>query len=305
MKTNKLYYAPTKFYKHGGKKYKISAVASLNDDCHNMTHHFSITGDIYEEGENNRWEFCSGGCIHDEIVKHFPELKKYIPLHCSNYLGQPSYPEANGQYHIRRSTKEVAMSYLRCSEQELSNLFLASHESERPYFKYLLFKLGLVARWKEEADEFIAFLEQKMGKQWENPYKPEEERFVLRLSDEEQRNVELKITEGFYLPESIAKRQEERVRLANEKIRNEVLKEYEEKVRKAKEQRDVMLYIFDNGLPIDNVIYYDHSKEVVFNWMEYRDKISKEQFDEFVNKLDYSRLPEGIKFYFGKKNKKT
>ena len=57
-----------------------------------------------------------------------------------------------------------------------------------------------------------------------------------------------------------------------------------------------MLYIFDSGVSIDNVIYYDHKNTVCFNWNEYDKKISQEDYIDFINKIDYSKLPEGIKF---------
>lgn len=59
-----------------------------------------------------------------------------------------------------------------------------------------------------------------------------------------------------------------------------------------------MLYVFDYGLSVDNVIYYDHTNTLVFNWCYYENKITKEEFDDFVNNMDRSQLPEGIKFEF-------
>ena len=97
---------------------------------------------------------------------------------------------------------------------------------------------------------------------------------------------------------------EERQRLRNEAIRQKVIDDCEEKCKKEIEERDVKLYIFDSGMPLNNVIFYNHSKEVVFNRLDYESKITKEQFDEFVSKVDYSKLPEGITFHFGKKDKK-
>lgn len=50
-----------------------------------------------------------GGCCHDEIAKHCPELAKFIPLHCCNHYGAPMYPVENGMYHIKNSDKSVAI----------------------------------------------------------------------------------------------------------------------------------------------------------------------------------------------------
>lgn len=51
-----------------------------------------------------------------------------------------------------------------------------------------------------------------------------------------------------------------------------------------------------NELSTDNVIYYSHTNTLSFNWNGYGEKITQEEFDDFVNKVDRSQLPEGIKF---------
>lgn len=57
-----------------------------------------------------------------------------------------------------------------------------------------------------------------------------------------------------------------------------------------------MLYILDSGMPVDNVIYYPGSNKVVFNWKDYCAKITQAQFVDFVNSVDYSKLPDGVEF---------
>lgn len=54
--------------------------------------------------------------------------------------------------------------------------------------------------------------------------------------------------------------------------------------------------MFDHGLSVDNVIYYNHTNTLSFNWRDYGEKITQEEFDDFVNNVDRSQLPEGIKF---------
>ena len=148
-----------------------------------------------------------GGCCHDEIAKYVPELAKFIPLHCCNHYGAPMYPVENGMYHIKNSDKSVAIEYLRISDKEYPKLSEAV--DDKMYFKYLLFNLGIVDRWKRESDELIAELENLCGKKWVNPYKPEEERFTLTLTDEERLLIEERIKAGYYSAENIEKRREE------------------------------------------------------------------------------------------------
>ncbi len=126
----------------------------------------------------------------------------------------------------------------------------------------------------------------------------------MRLTEDERNEIKKKIDEGYYSVEAQKTRKEARYKSEQDAIRNRVIERYEETERKAREERDIKLYIFDSGMPINNVIYYDHTKEVVFNWLDYESKITKEQFDEFLSKVDYSKLPEGVTFHFGKKDKK-
>ena len=293
-KSNVLRWNPEKIFHEGGETYKVCANISLDDDCHNMHSDFSITADVYCKSRNGRWIWCSGGSQHDLIAKRFHELKRFIPLHLRGHDGLPMYPVENGIYHIKNSGKEISMDYLRITGSEYDMLFLA--KDDKDYFKYLLFHLGIVARWQKEADEFIRFLEKKIGVEWENPYTPEQERFRLELSDEEKAEIETKISNGYYSEEAIAERNEARRIAKIEARREEILAEYNKTEQQARNERDIMLYILDSGLPTDNVIYYNHTKEVVFNWKDHGNKITQEQFVNFVNSVDYSKLPIGTTF---------
>lgn len=294
MKSNVLRWNPKRIYHENGTAYKICANVSLDDDCNNMHADFSITADVYEKAKNGRWIWVAGGCQHDLISKHFPELKRFIPLHLCSHDGSPMYPVENGTYHVFNSPEIVANGYLCLSDGELQKL--NTDPKDRVYFKYMLFHLGIVTRWKQEADNFIAFLEEKTGMKWENPYTPEQERFRLTISEEEKRDIEQKIRLGYYMPEAIAKRREDEKRSLTEKKRNKILERYSDIELKARNERDIMLYILDSGMPTDNVIYYPSLNKVVFNWKDYDAKITQEQFVDFANSIDYSKLPDGIEF---------
>lgn len=204
---NKLVYSKENYYTENGYKYKIKTTISLDDDCHNNMCDWSITADIRWKNKYGIYKEYMGGCCHDEIARHCPELAKFIPLHGCNHYGAPLYPVENGIYHVKRSGMFVAMEYLRISEQECVELYKASED--KMYFKYMLFNLGIVDRWKRESDELIAELEDLCGKKWVNPYTPEKERFTLTLTDEERLLIEESIKAGYYSAENIEKRREE------------------------------------------------------------------------------------------------
>ena len=134
------------------------------------------------------------------------------------------------------------------------------------------------------------------GKKWVNPYKPEEERFVLTLTDEERSLIEERTKAGHYSSENIEKSRVEAHKAKMAAKRAEICERYDKKIRQAEAEKKIILCVFDYGLPINNVIYYPHTNTLFFNWNDYGGKITQEEFDDFVNNVDRSQLPEGIKF---------
>lgn len=292
--TNKLTYLSTKFFTENEEEYRITVTVSLNDDCHNNMCDWSVTADIRQKNKYGTYGEYMGGCCHNEVAKHFPELAKFISLHLCNHYGAPMYPVENGTYHIKNSDKSVAIEYLRISDKEYSKLSEAV--DDEMYFKYMLFNLGIVNRWKRESEELIAELEKMCGKKWVNPYKPEEERFVLTLTDEERSLIEERIKAGYYSSENIKKHMEEAHKAKMAAKRAEICERYDKKIRQAEAEKKTMLCVFDYGLSTDNIIYYPHTNTLSFNWNDYGRKITQEEFVDFVNNVDRSQLPEGIKF---------
>ena len=293
MKTNKLSYTVSKNYVKKGVTYRIDVKIQLADECKNGVCHWSVTADIYKERKNGRVINVGCGCCHDEILKHFPEFSKFVALHLCDCYGAPLYAVENGFYLIGKESKEKVMDYLRVTEEEYNAL----HQSEdKQYFKYLLYTMGIVRRWNEEAKAAIKELEALTGNEWENPYEYDKERkHITAFTDEEASEINKRIDSGYYTPKAIQARKEE-ARMAYEKKRAEIISECAKKVSKLEEEKTVKLYILDSSLSVDNVIYYDDKKEVVFNWLDYKEKISQEVFVDFVNNVDYSKLPEGITF---------
>lgn len=95
---------------YDGKKSKIYVKIEYNDKCNNGHNTFAITGDIYSSltSKSDRY-FETGGCIHEQIAKYFPELKKYIKWHLVS-SDSPMYYLENTLYHAKDRedmTKEV------------------------------------------------------------------------------------------------------------------------------------------------------------------------------------------------------
>lgn len=179
-------------------------------------------------------------------------------------------------------------------EGECVELYKASED--KMYFKYLLFNLGIVDRWKRESDELLVELEDLCGKKWVNPYMPEKERLTLTLTDEERSLIEDRVKARYYSAENIEKRREEDHKAEMLKKRAEICERYDKRIRQAEAEKKIMLCVFDYGLSTDNAIYYPHLNTLSFNWNSYGEKITQEEFDDFVNKVDRSQLPEDIRF---------
>jgi hypothetical protein len=80
------------------------------------------------------------------------------------------------------------------------------------------------------------------------------------------------------------------------KKRAEIINNCEKKQEKAENEKRVMLAVLDARLSVSNVIYYDHSNELVFNWRDHETKVTENDFNKFVSSVNRSLLPVGITF---------
>lgn len=81
----------TKFYEEDGQRYKITATVRHDDECGNGYNTFAMTADIYKITNNNRQVWIAGGCQHEEMKTHFPELVKFTKWHLCGTDGPMHY----------------------------------------------------------------------------------------------------------------------------------------------------------------------------------------------------------------------
>lgn len=294
METNTLKYTVVKSFREKGITYKVIATIKLHDECKNGTCSWSITGTLQQKKGNGRFYDIGHGCIHEEILKAFPKLKMFVDLHLCDWRGTPLYPVENGYYFLQEDKKQ-AKEYLRVTDEEMEIL---SKCDNKEYFKFQLFALSIVKRWQAESKKAIQALEELTGDVWVNPYKESEERHRFVLSDEEREEMEGKILSRYYTESSIQERKEAERIAKIEKRKNEVIKTFEKRINKATKEKDVKLAILGAGLLSDNYIYYVEGNNVVFNYYSYHDKVTEEEYNNMLKNIDYSLLPEGIKFEF-------
>lgn len=277
---------------------KIVVEIRLDDDHNNGHADFSITCDGWRKARNGQWVESFGGADHESILKYFPEFKDFVQLHLCDCHGAPMYALENGLYWLREKGPEACADYLRISVDEAKML----QNTDKLYAVYLLVKNGIYQRWQAEADAAIKHLEQLTGLEFVNPHKEGERPCFQTLNSDETTEVEKRISDGYYTPEAIQARADEAARLKREKDRQDIVERYDKTIKKATDEKRIMLYIFDRLGTVSNIIFYDHRQTVVFNWSDPRfvgsseKKWTQEEFVDFVNSVDYSKLPEGIQF---------
>lgn len=79
-------------YKKGSR---ITVEVRFDDNCRNGHQSFAITGHVQEPGAR---DWSTGGCIHEEIAKYFPEFAGLIRWHLMD-TDSPMHYVANAMYH--------------------------------------------------------------------------------------------------------------------------------------------------------------------------------------------------------------
>jgi hypothetical protein len=93
-----------------GKPYGVAKLVKLTVNAElvkrggNEYPYFSLTGEISRNDKRFRDPIIACGCIHDEILHHFPQLAPLAVVHLSAPDGQPIHAEANARYWAGLST---------------------------------------------------------------------------------------------------------------------------------------------------------------------------------------------------------
>ncbi len=268
----------------------------LADECKNGHQDFSITGDIYEAGKPkvDRY-FIAGGCIHDEILKHFPEFKIFIGLHLCDWEGVPMYAAGNGFYHLKNgfnNTKPDTDSfapefceYYRITKKQFAILSTSKNELQ---FAVKIQELGILKQWKEEANKAIAILEVLTGETFEPASR--KSNFIAPTAEalEEEKQ---KQESGYYTEEAAAAREQEKI---NKKL-DKMLEEADNKIANIKLELLIQkrLLLLGGERFLDNCIFYNHSKELKINWRGYGEPLTEKEIKKIKNELV---LPAGIDY---------
>lgn len=281
MKTNNLTFRATKV---AGNK-EITVKIRLNDECKNGHQDFAITADIYQAGKPKTDRYLiGGGCCHEEILKYFPEFKIFVDLHGCDYKGIPMHATANMHYRMNsdKMTAERFCEYYRITADQYNMLQGADSKT---HFAILLAQSPIISQWENQANEAIKLLEQLTG----NEFLIDSQRTQLIMPTTEEINTELqRIKDGYYSAEAINQREEQRKIEEIKKISDD----FDSKVKDVLTEKRTMLEVLKKGgtKALNNCIYYNHTKQLKFNWRGY-DNLPQEQVNNIIANLE---LPEEV-----------
>ena len=293
MKTNDLRFTDNRIGKNG-EQWTIKI--RLNDECKNGHQDFSITGTCWEKGKPKTDKYMiQGGACGDEIAELFPEYEIFNRLHLCDYMGIPMHCSANGYYHMNKgfNSKSTGDSFAKeyCDYHRISRAqfnVLSQAESET-HFAILLERLGIFEQWKAEADLAIKKLEELTG----NELVVDSVRTQYnRPSDEKITDEINRIETGYYSAEEKQKRADER---SAQKLL-EIDREEKLKINDIKDEYKIKRLILGfSKKAYQNYIYYNHSKEIKFNWRGFGDTMSDVEIQAVKDAIGL-RLPKGVTF---------
>jgi len=267
----------------------------LNDECKNGHQDFGITATYWEVGKvrNNR-NMIGGGCCHDKILKHRPDLQIFVNLHLCDFTGCPMYAVENGFYHLTNgfnntkpneaNFKAEFCSYYRITAEQFD--ILAQSENELRYAINLQ-KLGILLQWMDEARQAILLLEQWTGKKFliDSVKTQYTAPTAKQIADEQAKE-----NAGYYLPSKIQERKDKAIQDAKNAEYSKLIAERDKEIGNANREYEVKKAVLDGGLSLDNFIYYTPTNEGCFNWKNYGEKVTEQQFADFVRNSTLSDI---------------
>lgn len=90
-----------------GRHAALVVSVRYDDSCGNGHNSFAITGEIYTPRANRSRNIIACGCLHDDIIRLFPELKPYVKWHLTSTDG-PLHYIANTVFHVERGQFDYA-----------------------------------------------------------------------------------------------------------------------------------------------------------------------------------------------------
>jgi hypothetical protein len=150
-----------KMFYENGQKYRIQVRADLVHRDGNSNAYFAIGGDIYRHAKNGRKVWEAGGCIHDDIIKHFPQLQPLVDIHLADEDGVPMHAYSNAGYwagHFKpEKDTDMLAKHLRVSKDQANemttyiNLYYGEFSTVEKAWQNTCLDFELLKQWKQQA----------------------------------------------------------------------------------------------------------------------------------------------------------
>jgi hypothetical protein len=316
--TNDLRQSFTVFSK-GGKEKTVIKIR-LNDKCLNGHEDFAMTADIYEDGKD-----VGGGCCHKHILALRPDLAPFAALHLSDWKGAPMHAASNAWYWFQGAfpdsadhspnlgachggtgssaktpdeCKRIFMEHIRADESQVKHIVTAAPRSEQE-LQAVMEDMGFPAQWEREAKRAILQMEEWAGKTFQSQATRSQ---FTPLSQEVRTLINERRASGYYEPAQVqardiaAKAEKKAKRIAS------IHADHSKSITKLESKLAVELALAEFFPDNANVIYYDHTKEVSFNWSTCDRLHTKAEFDAFTQSEHAQKLvPLGLKIVWNEK----
>lgn len=258
--------------------HEFDYLIKLNDECKNGYLTFSFTGSIKIKKGNGRYYTLISGAIGNIITYFKPELSMFEKLHLCNHLGQPTHID-NIRYHINegKTDREISEMYNISDTKAIEILRNASDNKD--LFYYLVFRLGVAENWGNLANEAIREIEKRRN----SKLKIENKDRVFKQFPEK----ECEVLENLYQIGYASDAQKElRDKARKEEQKQKELKEIEDErnkaIAKAQKEYEIKKAVVSFGISWSNVIFYDHSNKLCFNYSDCYKKIPSDLINEFI-----------------------
>lgn len=294
MKKNELKYKETKKI---GENTFIDVEIGLRYIKENFFSYFYAVGDVYEL-KSVRKKIISSGCIHEEILKYFPEFKIFVQLHGNSSFGMPVHMLSNLKFAIDNNKIDEICSYLDISDVMAKELICWGEEID--YLKYFLEENDIIYHLRSKANKAIKMLEELTNDEFENPdvlgiydYMP--------LDNDTKEKIKKMNENGYFTMDNVIKRRDEKIKELNLKFLEKEKMKLEKEKREIDNEIKVLEYLCDEGISLNNHAYLRSVNVLAINLYKNRENaMSEEDYKRFLDSVDYSKLPKGIEFEFNK-----
>lgn len=254
------------------KNLVLSERKNVNGKTYILTVKLSAERGIFDvRAEANKMIFGSWRTVYtgesskEIIKKYFRGFGIFAALDGCDFFGAPIWAIENGLCNYKEHGAQKAAESLRITEAEAVQMFSAN---DPDYAVYQLDKLGIAGRWASEALTAFNLFEEKTGQKFDFDVTTTKSH-IRPLTVIQAEEIKNKIAAGYYTAAAIDQRAAEAEENRKKEERAALYNRYAEAIKKAEEERKIMLLLFDTFGTVDNIIYYSHSNTIGFNWKSY------------------------------------